>query len=536
MYKEHFGLDDLPFSISPDPRYLYMSGQHREALAHLMYGITSDGGFVLLTGEVGTGKTTISRCLLDQLPPNADIAFILNPKMTVEELLAALCDELHIAYPDGNRSVKVFVDRINDFLLANHAKGRRTVLILEEAQNLMPDVLEQIRLLTNLETNERKLLQIIMLGQPELRDMLSRKELRQLSQRITARYHLGALSPEEVDQYVTHRLTIAGVSQRIFPSAAIRRIWKLSGGIPRKINLLCDRALMGAYAQGKERVDVRTVVRAAREVFADSPGNKSFIPVLRLTGAMLLIGLCIASAIVYYSTGSSSASPKRNSADVTIKGQVSVVRQADKFVWPADVSAARDKAAAFQPVFERWGISGLTGRGDICLFARSNGLACLEGLETLSGLIALNRPAVLKLSDGQGQPFYASLISFKDDMATLIIGRQSFTIPRTEVNLRWSGEYTLLWRMPPGDQTEIRPGEKGPAAIWLDEQLGRILHQAGRRGGRHGYDETLTGEVKQFQMAHELLPDGIAGPRTLIRISDAAGSGDPSLKGQRTER
>ncbi|MHB8881931.1 MAG: ExeA family protein [Thermodesulfovibrionales bacterium] len=266
MYKEYFGLRELPFSIAPDPRYLFMSGQHREALAHLVFGISSDGGFILLTGGVGTGKTTVCRCLLEQVPKDCDIAFILNPKVTAGELLATLCDELRIAYPEGNSSIKVFVDRINAYLLDAHSRGRRTVLILEEAQNLDPEVLEQVRLLTNLETNQRKLLQIIMLGQPELRDMLGRDDLRQLSQRITARYHLGPLAPEDVAAYIAHRLAVAGVRGSLFPDATIGKICRLTNGIPRLINVLCDRALLGAYAQGRELVDAETLKKAAGEV------------------------------------------------------------------------------------------------------------------------------------------------------------------------------------------------------------------------------------------------------------------------------
>ena len=194
MYIEHFGLKEIPFSIAPDPRYLYMSDGHREALAHLLYGMNSDGGFVLLTGEVGTGKTTVCRRLLESVPQDAEIAFILNPKLTVSELLASVCDEFGVSYPEGNASIKVFVDRISAYLLGACESGKRAVLIIEEAQNLSPEVLEQLRLLTNLETDRRKLLQIILLGQPELREILGRPELRQLSQRITARYHLGPLS------------------------------------------------------------------------------------------------------------------------------------------------------------------------------------------------------------------------------------------------------------------------------------------------------------------------------------------------------
>ena len=199
MYKEYFGLKEDPFSIAPDPQFLYMSGRHREALAHLIYGMKADSGFVLLTGEVGTGKTTVCRCLLGQIPDNSEIAFILNPKLSVVELLATICDELEIDYPANNQSVKVFIDRINLYLLKAHGEGKRTVLIIDEAQNLSIDVLEQIRLLTNLETDKRKLLQVVMLGQPELNYLLNKPELRQLSQRVTARYHLEPLSRDELE-------------------------------------------------------------------------------------------------------------------------------------------------------------------------------------------------------------------------------------------------------------------------------------------------------------------------------------------------
>ena len=300
MYKEYFGLKETPFSIAPDPRYLYMSEGHREALAHLEYGLIGNGGFVLLTGEVGTGKTTVCRRLLEQIPDYLDVAFILNPRVTVEELLATVCDELDISYPEGNTSVKVFVDGINEFLIGTHAKGRRAVLIIEEAQNLSFDVLEQLRLLTNLETDEQKLLQIIMVGQPELRDMLAKSELRQLAQRITARYHLGPLSCKEVAGYVSHRLSVAGGSGTLFPASAIRNLFRLTGGVPRLINLLCDRALLGAYVQGKARVDRPTLLKAAGEVSGNARRALFIAGYEKLLAGVMIIVIGITLAAFFY--------------------------------------------------------------------------------------------------------------------------------------------------------------------------------------------------------------------------------------------
>jgi len=268
MYLDHFKLTERPFSITPDPRFLYMSARHREALAHLLYGLGEGGGFVQLTGEVGTGKTTLCRCLLDQVPEHVDIALVLNPKVTATELIATVCDELGIEYPEENTSIKSLTDALNRYLLDAYARDRRTVLIIDEAQNLSADVLEQVRLLTNLETSTQKLLQIVLIGQPELRTLLAREDMRQLSQRVTARYHLDPISRDEASAYIKHRLQICGNTQTVFNKRAVDKIQQLSGGIPRLINVLCDRSLLGAYVEGHSQVDQKVVKKAAREVLA----------------------------------------------------------------------------------------------------------------------------------------------------------------------------------------------------------------------------------------------------------------------------
>jgi general secretion pathway protein A len=300
MYQSHFGLKEAPFSIAPNPRYLYMSQRHQEALAHLLYGLGGDGGFVLLTGEVGAGKTTICRCLLEQIPESCDVAYIFNPKLTSRELLSTICVEFHIEIPPRNNSVKVFIDCINAYLLDAHARGRNTVLIIDEAQNLAPDVLEQMRLLTNLETNQRKLLQIILIGQPELATMLERQELRQLAQRIVARYHLGPLSKPEVAAYVGHRLEVSGGARQLIPEALAGSLYRLSRGVPRVINVLCDRALLGAFTKGRDRVSRSILTQAANEVFY-RPANLRRSWVLPLSLILVLtIGGWVATVVQRY--------------------------------------------------------------------------------------------------------------------------------------------------------------------------------------------------------------------------------------------
>ena len=348
MYKKHFGLRRLPFSIAPDPRYLYMSEQHREALAHLLFGVKNEGGFVLLTGEVWTGKTTICRCLLDKLPKKCDVAFIINPKLSVSELLATICDEFRIRYPKKNATVKLFVDRINEYLLQSHAKRRKALLIIDEAQNLSDEVLEQIRLLTNLETNDRKLLQIILLGQPELRTKLARPELKQLAQRIVARFHLGPLSNNDVAVYVRHRLSLAGIHRDLFSPPGLHRLYDLSGGIPRVVNAICDRALLGTYVQGKHYVDAATIVRAAHEVLGASR-QKPYLKIatLVLAGLALFAAGALLAFMTYRSFNSPIAVLEKKPEQPALSRPVPVPdRQAQS--GPAEENPAKDESSNAQ--------------------------------------------------------------------------------------------------------------------------------------------------------------------------------------------
>jgi general secretion pathway protein A len=546
MYQHYFGLAEAPFSIAPDPRYLYLSQRHQEALAHLLYGVNGDGGFVLLTGEVGAGKTTVCRCLLQQIPASCDVAYIFNPKLTVEELLSTICVEFGIAYPSGNASIKVFVDCINAYLLDAHARGRHTVLIIDEAQNLSAEVLEQMRLLTNLETNERKLLQIILLGQPELALMLERPELRQLSQRIVARYHLGPLTKPEVAAYVRHRLEISGAQRQLFPAALMGRVYRLSGGVPRVINVLCDRSLLGAYVQGKERVDRATLAQAAREVFHLEPRKDLVRPLLVIL--ILVLGGVLATTLYQLElresgTATVPATMAKRAAQTIAAGPAkeAPVKEAkpaaelpDTLEWPADEPLGDSRALAYAALFRAWG-ADYQG-GDACKQAEGLGLRCRTARGGLDELRELNRPAVLLLRDGQGREFHATLSVLDDKTAGFALGAQTRTVAIGALAAQWSGQYTLLWRMPPDAQENIRAGKRGPAVAWLSRQLAQAQGRATEPGEDPLFNQVLLRQVKQFQLAEGLIPDGVVGPQTVMRLAGVADKTAPKLSRKQGEK
>src|SRR5512138_3585629 len=336
MYTSFFGLQEKPFAITPDPRYLYLSERHAEALAHLLYGINEAGGFIQLTGEVGTGKTTVIRSLLEQLPGHAEVALILNPRITPAEFLLTICEELHLPVPDGGRSsTKVLMDVLGHYLLEAHARGRRVVLIVDEAQNLSFETLEQVRLLTNLETATTKLLQIILIGQEELRALLEQPDLRQLAQRITGRYHLSPLSSDETAGYVKHRMRVAGATAEAFTPSALREIHRLSGGIPRVINVICDRALLGAFTQEDHRAGAALIRQAASEVY----GRPVPAPWLKwTTSAAVAAAIALVGVAAWMYLGSR---PDATATEATAKADVASAAPA---VEPATTVAAAPAA------------------------------------------------------------------------------------------------------------------------------------------------------------------------------------------------
>lgn len=532
MYTEYFGLRESPFSIAPDPRYFYMSEKHREALAHLVYGIRGDG-FILLTGEVGTGKTTVCRCLLEQLPEKTDIAFVYYPKLTVRELLSTICDELRIDYPRANASNKDLLDCINTYLLDSHARGRKTVVIIEESQNLSTELLEQVRLLTNLETNRQKLLQIVMVGQPELRDVLARPEMKQIAQRITARYHLGPLSRDEVAAYVSHRLAVAGGRSELFTPSAINKLYSLSGGIPRIINLLCDRSLLGAYAQGRRTVKRSTVARAFREISGEARQPRSVSKGLQFVIAVVLLLICGATlAGIYYDRMARSDVSERPVALKVPPRKVHKVHVEEATLeWPAAQPIEESENMAYRTLFGRWGAT-YEGGGEVsCSKVASSGLRCLRDLGSLDTLIRLNRPAVLTLVDSRERKYYATLISLHGNEATFRLGPETVKIDVHRIERWWFGDFTILWRTPPDYRGDIKPGDSGAPVKWLGRQLSRSLHVAVEPGRGLVYDKEMVKKVKKLQLANGLTPDGIVGPRTMILMNSEGESEGETLNG-----
>jgi general secretion pathway protein A len=534
MYESYFGLSEAPFSIAPDPRYLYMSQRHQEALAHLLYGVNGDGGFVLLTGEVGAGKTTVCRCLLEQIPESCNVAYIFNPRLTVEELLSTICSEFGIAVPDGNTSIKVFVDCINGYLLDAHAKGRHTVLVIDEAQNLAPEVLEQMRLLTNLETNRRKLLQIILLGQPELGDMLERPELKQLAQRVVARYHLGPLSKAEVAAYVRHRLEVAGAKRPLFPPSTMNRLFRLSRGIPRVVNVLCDRALLGAYVQGKDRIDRATIDQAAREIFHQPASYRRRMPNAIAAALILLVGGAAAAVVYQRSQHESNGADAQTQAirpdtkaPAAIASGAATEKLSTALHWPDKLSRDDSKRLAESALLHAWGAE--YGGGDICRQARILDLRCRTARGGLDDLRQANRPAVLHMHDPDGSDFYATLLQLNDRTASFSVGDETQAVPLSALAAQWSGEHTLLWRAPPEGMTSIRPGAHGPAVDWLGLQLAQLHGGTTEPNADHVYNDAMVNQVKQFQLAHGLTPDGAVGLQTQLRLIAAADPAAPKL-------
>ncbi|HYS17848.1 MAG TPA: AAA family ATPase [Candidatus Binatia bacterium] len=542
MYAAYFGLTERPFSLAPDPRYLYLSEAHREALAHLLYGIGEGGSFVQLTGEVGTGKTTVCRALLEQLPPDVDVAMIFNPRLTSVELLAAVCDELRVQYPSGTTSLKVLVDALSQALLDAHARGRRTVLIIDEAQNLSARVLEEVRLLTNLETTTEKLLQVILIGQPELADLLSRRNLRQLSQRVTARYHLRPFSEDESQRYVQHRMEVAGQRQSIFTRQAVRAAHRLSRGIPRLLNTICDRALLGAYATGQTRVKETIVRRAAREVLG-ARRNRRWVAATAAAVLLVVVG----STIALMATGGlrslgawalSRGEKPGPPLETPLPAPMVDERRAPEPTLAAildDPSLTADRASAFVNLYALWGLDARNVNADRgCELGRAAGLRCLARTGTWTVLRRLNLPAILELATPDGRKHHVVLASLDGDRATVEIGPRRVTLPAGEVERFWDGPFVMIWKSPVTGPMPLHPGMGGRDVAWLRQRLGALDGQPITAKANQTYDDELKRRVAVFQQGEALVPDGIAGEETLVRlVATAPGANGPALNRER---
>jgi len=537
MYADYFGLKEASFSVSPDPHYLYLSQRHREALAHLLYGAGGNGGFVQLTGEVGTGKTTICRAFMEQIPEQVDLALILNPALTVVELLQAICQEFHIPVQPGETSRMILVDKLNRYLLQAHANGRRPVLMIDEAQNLSADVLEQLRLLTNLETSKQKLLQIFLIGQPELQEMLQRKELRQLAQRITARYHLTPLNETETSEYIRHRLAVAGVERPLFSCPALRRIHRLSGGVPRLINMLCDRALLGAFATHRQSVDASIVRRASAELQGAEEktgfrwrGLWWLLPILALIVTLVRVYVSwqdeqaaeVAEQIAAQSMGPAAAA---TTPDIPSENREPAV--SDPPEAPAEPVAGvpatmdvedllMDKPTAFNQLLGFWQESPARPMGeDPCLTVETLGLRCHQATGTWNNIRSYQRPVLLQLKAPSGATGYIPVKGLTQQSALLELKNGEQEAPFTLLDPYWYGDFILLWHPPPTGGIPISSQSQNQSVQWLKQQL--------TDAGYADDMQPLADQIKAFQQATGLEADGIAGPNTLIHLNTRTG-------------
>ncbi|MCK6420875.1 MAG: AAA family ATPase [Aquabacterium sp.] len=559
MYESFFGLQCEPFSVAPDPRFLYLSPQHRQALEHLNHGLHLGGGFVLLTGEIGAGKTTVWRAFLEQLPPGFDVAYVVNPRLGVDALLARVCEDLRVEPPADGAPARDPVDALHGHLLLAHAAGRRALIVVDEAQALSAQAFEMLRLLTNLVTSERKLLQVLLIGQPELRQMMLWPSMEPLAQRVVARYHLKALAEEETLAYIRHRLTVAGrAAEPPFDSAALRRIHRLCGGVPRRINVLCDRSLIAAHGLGRPQVDQVLVDRAARDVFA-RPGARWahwarraglatgavaaglaaawwFAPMFTGDGGVVQPQVSTAMPTPVYAGHPDTVLPANAAPVVAAASAVPSAEQAAGVVVDAAALrtaiglAAGDDSAAWQVLGTQWGASPAQVG---CATWAAQGLACWRGRGGFAALRLLDRPALLPLTDGQGRSAAAVLVGLDEAEATLMLGARPLRVAVGTLGQAWAGTFTTLWRAPPG----LADAGRQPSAPAADDVarpmlLQRLAHADG--GASEGVDgAALQARVRSFQLTQGLAADGVAGPMTWMLLNRAGGVDEPRLRALR---
>ena len=569
MYQEFFSLKEQPFSISPDPDFLFLSDRHKEALAHLMYGLQGNGGFVLLTGEVGTGKTTVCRALLEDMPAQTDIAFILNPAQTEVELLATICDQLNIEYEQNRASLKTLFDAISGWMLHNLEKGRSAIVLIDEAQHLSFSVLEQLRLLTNIESNNKKPLQVILIGQTELQQKLKENQLRQLAQRITARYHLLPLTLQESEYYIQHRLNVAGASYPIFETRLLKRIFKYSRGIPRLINLICDRSMLCAYSQSSPKVTAKMIDLAVKEIdlsLDDGHATESVKLFWRFVLLLLLTGFTVWQAPKIYhhfnqpqqaietlselgfSDSSTPTSPSTSMQVAEVKveplqtdSEVSPLQssttdnlnsETDTFTWfdsypELDLSQGYF-ANALQTLYAVWGYQVDLADAS-CEQGEVASLLCFSDNTSLQKLQQLNYPAVIKLASDQDIVYAVLYKTQQQDQAQyeVLIGKQKISVSEAWLEEYWNGGLTLLWRTPFDISKPLKFGEKSQRVVWLSTQLNNLSGLT--VANKQRFDWKLKEQVIEFQKDNGLVADGIVGRRTLMFLVQQSEPNIPSL-------
>jgi general secretion pathway protein A len=545
MYQEYFQLTRLPFTISPDPSFLYPSHQCQDALAHLAYGLQREGGFILLTGEVGTGKTTICRTFLQQLDDSVSVAYVLNTKLDTEDVLASICTELGVNCQPGNHSPRYYIELLNIELLQAHGSGQKTLVVIEEAQNLAPEVLEVLRLLTNLETNTSKLLHILLVGQPELLDTLARKDLRQLNQRVVARCHLGALSFMQAKAYIKHRLRCAGQSESVlFSMSACWLIYRYSGGIPRLINLLADRSLLGAYSRSRNNVSAGLVREANAQIAMTQRGARRgsvfrFVGFTALLALMLLAGswLDLSRFSFWLNMPASVAQQHEPATDLqyvpprAIASSVALSVVESILQSESQPQASVQSKAAVHRLQELWGLPVGGSIRTLCSDLPGQ-FSCLRiSNAEFIDIEHYNRPAVVTLVSELGVAEQLMIAAIDDTAVTVFGLAGEKVLTSREFIAAWDSSLWLLWNKPDGFSKWLKPGDKSPEMVaWLNQKL-QLLNENSEElvtGGR--YSQALVEQVAQLQRAHNLKPDGILGEKTIMLINSLLAS-PPVLNG-----
>jgi general secretion pathway protein A len=567
IYQQYFALNCEPFSIVPDPGFLYPSSQHRQAVAHLKYGLDREGGFVLLTGEVGTGKTTLTRTLLKRLPAHVRVAYVLNSTLEVTDVLASICQELSIALPKSSETSlsKNCIDALNADLIAAHAEGKKTLVVIEEAQNLSPEVLEILRLLSNLETATHKLLHILLVGQPELLETLAQKDQRQLNQRVVARFHLLPLAKSDVANYVNHRLHHAGANRSIFENSAMSALFKLTKGVPRLINLICHHALLAAYATGAKTVSAKLVKNAAMEIFdTQLPQKKSsgkWLVILFIAGilAVLIAERYRANVpeIEFEATEmineiEPEPVPQVEALFEVIEADEILIQPSEQVELPLNESQplvvdTQDQSIVPVPVisnpfaelFATWSIEvePLFSEEEVFALAAINNLGAEKLINSdVDVLVAVDRPGIIWIAEDNGR-LKSYLLSELDAESVLL--KAGDTSRRETLQWfveRWTGAFLFLWYSPPDIQS-LRLGDQDPVALqWLQSQLQLMDSDYLPLITGGNYTEAIRDKVLDFQIQQGIRADGVVGRQTIMQLNQLVEASIPTLSNKLLEQ